>query len=217
MKFFAILFFVVSTSLIVEARSERRFVVVGVSGYKTGRPPESRLDIFSNQLCKTCEESGVWTNLPKDSPAIAARVFLAHTLAADEVEKLMGLFRSKEGAGCRSNLGLIIMANSWGSEPAAHLAETYFKTCGARADFFVLIDGIQKLSVYAFARPVIAERCLNFYQTRDYLHGGPIPNCENHDWLAEHPARPRSAHVWVEWEGSAAARDRVDAFLRSKR
>ncbi len=183
----------------------------GVSGFKTKKASESKKDIFSNTLGKNGQPSGVWEHLPDNHERIAARVFLTHFEDKANLDKVVSLFVDKNGQ-CKKDLGLIILANSWGAWNANALGNSYFHKCGRLPDVFVMIDGITKPFFGTYTRPIWTYNCVNYFQTESELHGAAIGNCLNEEVRTGYSGMA-DAHVALEWSASERASILVKKYL----
>lgn len=191
-----------------------KFVVVGVAGFKTMKPTDQATNILSSEHCQTCDPSGAWTNLPRIGARIHQRVFLAHSATLKELDAVIGLFQNRNQV-CNKNLGMIIMANSWGAAVANRLAKRFQATCDKRVEFFVLVDGILKPTTLSYRSSLAAKSCLNIYQRVSTLHGGPIANCENIDLMEGQPKTGGlyEGHLEIEWRGTELGARAIEDIL----
>lgn len=66
--------------------AKKTFVLLGVSGFMTGRPQNDLADIRSTDLCQDCLRSGVWTTLSGfQHPKISQHVYLEYDSGQDQV------------------------------------------------------------------------------------------------------------------------------------
>jgi len=180
------------------ATAASRYVVVGVSGYGTGRDGRG-------------QPSGAHANLPQDSQFEVHQ--LVHKASPAELSEVLQSFRCSNGTQAEADLGLMIMANSWGAGKAVKLAQMYQAQCGRLPALFVMIDGVSK-PIGSFRKAIPAQRCVNFYQTASTIRGAAINGCENTDLTPVCGGRGGLAtcHIMVEWEGS----QRGSSLLRAK-
>lgn len=195
----------------------KKYVLVGVSGFKTGRPEGQELRVESTDLCKTCQVSGVWTNLsnlPSNHAAIEKRAYLTHFSKQGELDAAMKFLTNRNGS-CRKDVGLVIMANSWGAAVANRFAGQYRDKCGRSAELFILVDGIVKPVTMAYRTKPIAKTCVNMYQTADVVHGAAIEGCQNIDLTSMVKTRKGigAAHIAAEWGGTGAGTLLIKALL----
>lgn len=167
-----------------------RYVVVGVSGFGTDRDGKG-------------QPSGAHDNLPVDRVHITETVLLTYHADKQELHSVLTRFQCDRGMQGESDLGLMIMANSWGAGKAVKLAKLYSETCGRSADLFVMVDGVaQPLS--SWKKAPIAKRCVNYYQRRSTVHGGAIEGCINHDVssVCGRDAGVATCHIIIEWDAT---------------
>jgi len=179
-----------------QAPSER-FIVVGVSGFGTNEEGDG-------------EPSGAHDNLPVMGE-IAGTYRLTHGARQARLNEVLANFNCSAGQQGTPNLGLIIMANSWGAGKANKLARQYQERCGREVELFVMVDGINKPIPTAFGRRPPSRRCVNYYQRRSTLIGKAIEGCENHD-LGEscQDGGIAECHIEVEWRGSAMGAELIE-------
>jgi hypothetical protein len=167
-----------------------RFIVVGVSGFGTNEEGDG-------------EPSGAHDNLPLMSE-IAGTYRLTHGANNARLDEVLSNFNCSGGVQGTENLGLIIMANSWGAGKANKLARRYQERCGREVELFVMVDGINKPIPTAYGKRPPARRCVNYYQRRSTLIGRAIEGCENHDLSQScQDGGIAECHIEVEWRGSA--------------
>ena len=165
----------------------RTFVVVGVSGYGTGRNGEG-------------QPSGAHDNLPY-ADVISSNVRLTHSASREEMEDVLNSICGTAAPAGRKP-GLIIMANSWGAAAGRKLAEKYEERCGELVELFVMVDGVKK-PIGASKKTPRARRCVNYFETRSTVHGAAIEGCENNDLGARCSGGGLgTCHVEVEWMGT---------------
>lgn len=198
------LIIIIGILLLLSSYSEaKEYVVVGVSGFGTRKEENA------------WQPSGAHENLPYYGN-IRARFELVHYAKNPELENILNEFNCREGKS-DPNLGLLIIANSWGSGKAHKLAKMYQRKCGDLVDAFYLVDGVSK-PIGAFNKDIPAKVCKNYYQTRGAVRGTAVRNCENTNMTNEcDPNGAESAvqcHIFVEWEGTErAARHMRQNFL----
>jgi hypothetical protein len=189
---------------------KEKYILVGVAGFKTSKSDDH--DIVSRNLAQGAEPNGAWSNLPVDQSKVAESYFLTHFQDEKDLDRVLARFDGT--SGCDPNLGLVIMANSWGSNGANALAFKYFEKCHRLADYFVMVDGVQK-PIGAYHQAIWASRCVNYFQSKDIVHGGKLRNCENVDLspTSSKNAPAFSNHIRVEWEGTRSGADQIRRFL----
>jgi len=167
------------------------YVVVGVAGFGTGRPGEG------GQI------SGVHDFLPNTAYAAYK---LVHYAKDSELQEVIDEFKCTAGIQQKENLGLIIMANSWGAGNAVKLADMYSKQCGNLTELFVMIEGIGKFFDKK-TKSAKVKRCINYYQTKDIIRGNEMDGCENIDMTYSCTlVGGLYCHVEVEWNASIDAK-----------
>lgn len=180
---------------LVNAYTEAKdYVLVGVSGFGTRRPENA------------WQPSGAHENLPSYGK-IFARHELVHYAKKKELAAILEDFDCKDGFQKRTDLGLIILANSWGSGKAHKLAKMYQKECGQLVEIFYLIDGVSK-PIGSFKRDIPAKKCINYYQRKGAVRGTAQNNCSNTDYTDDCERLGYGAvqcHIYVEWKGSELA------------
>lgn len=167
----------------------KRYVVVGVSGFGTNEEGNG-------------QPSGAHELLPVMTE-IAARYELTHGAKNRRLDEVLENFNCTNRIQGSENLGLIIMANSWGAGKAAKLARRYEQRCGQQVELFIMVDGINKPIPTSYGRRPPSRRCVNYYQDYSTLHGKEIEGCENHN-LREAclSGGMANCHITVEWEGA---------------
>lgn len=166
------------------------YVLVGVSGFGTRRAENA------------WQPSGAHENLPY---AGYKRFELVHYSKKSELQAVVDEFKCTYKKASRPNLGLIIMANSWGSGKAIKLSKMFEKQCDETADLFVMVDGFKKPFLPQGRKPV-AKRCINYYQTKGLIRGKSIKGCNNNDLtkkLCPKGVGGIECHIKVEWSGTA--------------
>lgn len=173
----------------IKNSEERKFVIVGVSGFMTkenggGQP------------------SGVHDNLPSNLAQISATYKITHNTKDENLDDII------KSLNCDSQTqpqrpGLIVMINSWGAETGFKLAKKYYDACNEPVEAFIFVDGIGK-PMNAYNKIPIAKKCLNYFQTRSLVHGRSLDKCENID-LSNLCSKGGIAtcHIEVEWIGSS--------------
>lgn len=178
---------------------ERTYVVVGVSGFMTkenggGQP------------------SGVHDNLPENMLQITGSYKIAHS---SNEAKLDGIIKN---LNCDTKKqpqrpGLIIMINSWGAKNGYRLAKKYNEACKEPVEAFIFVDGIGK-PMYSYNKVPPAKKCINYYQTRSFVHGRAMDNCENIDMSNScSDGGVAICHIEVEWYGSAKASKEIKNLI----
>ena len=178
------------------------FIVVGISGFGTRRPDQA------------WQPSGAHENLPIVS-AVEKTYRLVHFAKSSELDAVVENFKCRNGAQKRTDLGLVLVINSWGAGIGNKLAKRYTKECGREVDYVVLVDGVAK-PIGAYSRSFPARNCTNFYQTRGLVHGRAIKNCQNHNLTPSCEKLglgPVECHIFVEWEGTARAQRTLENIL----
>lgn len=191
--------------MLISAYSEAKdFVLVGISGFGTRRPENA------------WQPSGAHENLPSYGK-IFARHELVHYAKKDELRDILNDFECRNGKQGRSDLGLIILANSWGSGTGHKLAKMYQKKCGQLVEAFYLVDGVAK-PIGSFKRDIPAKTCINFYQRKGAVRGTAQNNCTNTNYTDECERKGYGAvqcHIYVEWLGTElAAKHMIRNYLR---
>ena len=138
-----------------------RYVVVGVSGLGTDRDGKG-------------QPSGAHDNMPVDRSHIFQTILLTYHANKNELEGALRDFRCDSGSQVEENLGLMIMANSWGAGKGCKLAKLYNETCGREVDLFVLVDGVSQPTA-SWKKKAITQRCVNYYQR--LLHVIELQKC----------------------------------------
>ena len=62
----------------VPVEHKKSYLLVAVSGFKTGRDKADSENIFSNKIGKGSEDSGVWSNINRRHKKISNTVYLTH-------------------------------------------------------------------------------------------------------------------------------------------
>ncbi len=180
------------------------YVLVGVSGFGTRRPDNA------------WQPSGAHENLPRFGN-IYARHELVHYAKTRELRAILEDFDCQDGVQRKRDLGLIIVANSWGSGEGHKLAKMYQKNCGQLVEAFYLVDGVAK-PIGSFKRDIPAKTCFNYYQRKGAVRGTAQDNCANTDYTNQCESRGYGAvqcHIWVEWLGTElAAEHMMKNYLR---
>lgn len=194
----------------------KQFVVIAVSGLKTGRDSGEELNIISNKIGKSMEPSGAWENLPTHHKKILKNAYLTHFSTEDEIQSALRLLLDSEGS-CLEDTGLILMVNSWGAITSQKLAAAYNKKCQKIPLLTVLIEGVSKPTPFAYKKSILAHNCINFYQTKSSLKGGPIANCKNHEFEYASSAKSLfNTHIHAEWDGSQKAKQIIEQYMDGK-
>ncbi len=192
------------------------YVVVGVSGLKTGRSKEDAHNIFSKELGPTMESSGAWNNLPTRHKKIVRNAYLTHFSTDEEINAVLNLTLDQNN-NCRENLGLIMLVNSWGAITSQKLAKQYLKKCKKLPLLTILIEGVSKPTPFPYRKSLLAHNCVNFYQTQSSLQGGSIENCKNYE--IDYSSSSKSlfnTHIHAEWEGSEKGKVIIEDFMSGK-
>lgn len=193
----------------------RSYVIVGIAGFKTSR--NNAEDIYSSTLGKGAEASGVWSNLEEYThKRIFKKAYLTHFSKDSELSSIIKLFQNNNGT-CKAELGLILMANSWGAKMSQALAQLYYEKCQSLPHLTIMIEGVSKPTPFPYDKSIKAFNCVNFYQLQSKLHGAPIANCQN---ILMPPASDRDQwfmnHIRVEWYGSAKGIKTIEQYLDDK-
>ncbi|EQC49796.1 hypothetical protein M901_2019 [Bacteriovorax sp. DB6_IX] len=178
------------------------FITVGVSGFGTRRAENY------------WQPSGAHDNLPTSGAYKSYK--LVHYAKKKELQQIVDNFECSKGKKGRKDLGLIVMANSWGSYKAIKLTKMYKKACGEEIDLFIMVDGVKKPIAAQGIRPK-AKKCVNFYQTRGVVRGKAIKGCENHD-MTKYCYDSDSGvqcHIRVEWSGTADGAQIIRDYIYS--
>lgn len=195
------------------AKHSSKYIVVGVSGLKTGRDEAESENIFSDKIGKTMEESGAWSNLNTNHKKIEKNAYLTHFSKDSEIQSVINLFLNEKGQ-CKEDLGLIMMVNSWGAKTSQKLAKSFLKKCHRLPELTVLIEGISKPTPIAYTKSLLSLNCVNYYQEDSSLHGGPIENCVNKKILNRTKKGDLyNAHIYTEWKGSSLGREIIHDYL----
>jgi hypothetical protein len=178
----------------------RQFVIVSIAGngYSLANPN----DFYSSTLGRS-HPTGPWTYLYRGAynQKIAAKIYLEHGAGEDLLQKVIKLFESPEG--CRDDLGLIVLANSWGVGNMAKLAKMYNEQCKRKIELAVVVDGVSKPIPLPYKKEIPSQVCVNYYQVEGPFRGDALPNCENH--LYTYNAKSlRQTHIAIEYQGSEA-------------
>ena len=192
-----------------------RFVVIGISGLKTGRDDKEKENIFSKKLGPTMEQSGAWDNLPTTHNKILKNAYLTHFSTSKEIDSALKLMLD-ENNKCLPDTGLILLVNSWGTINSQKLAQKYFKKCGQLPLLTVLIEGIAKPTPFAYNKSLFAFNCVNFYQSKSTLQGGPIENCHNVHLEYSGEQSLYYSHIHAEWEGSEQGKKIIEQFMSGR-
>ncbi len=196
----------------VPSAHKASYLLVAVSGFKTGRDKADSENIFSNKIGKGSEDSGVWSNINKRHKKISNTVYLTHYSKNSELDSVMRLTLDENGE-CKKSQGLIMMVNSWGAKMSQKLAERYLKKCGTLPDLTILVDGILKPTTAAYTDSILAFNCVNYYQLVSKLHGNTIENCKNHEVGFNRKSDLFNAHIETEWYGSDKAQQLIEKYL----
>lgn len=188
-----------------------KYVVVGVSGFRTKKDSINQENIFSSEIASNGEKSGVWSYLPNSHSNILSSVYLTHFSSEKEIDQTIDLFMNNNS--CDQSIGLIIMANSWGASVANKLASRYQQICNRMTDLFIMIDGINKPFIAPYSQSIHANICLNYYQNESFIHGDLINNCQNNLIQTRKSNSLMKAHISVEWIASRMANEIVYKFI----
>lgn len=177
--------------------------MVGISGLGTGENGKG-------------QPSGAHDNLPSDRK-IVERILLTRHAGADDLEKVIDSLECDKGLSQPERPGLMIMVNSWGSQNGYRLAKLYKERCHEEVDFYVAVDGVSSILIKPFSKKVPAKKCMNFYQTKSTVNGGPIDGCQNMDLsdLCE-KGGIATCHIDTEWNGSRMGANEIKNFLKYK-
>lgn len=194
----------------------KSYLLVAISGFKTGRDKADSENIYSNKIGKGSEDSGVWTNINTSHSKIFKTVYLTHYSKDSEVNSVLKLFEDGQGV-CKKDQGLIMMVNSWGAKISQKLASLYLKKCGILPHLTILIDGVSKPTPFAYDKPIMAFNCINFYQRSSKLQGTSIENCKNRE-LSYNDAKIDLfyAHIHAEWDASSRAKLLIQDYLSGR-
>ena len=191
-------------TILISQTMAKDYIVVGVSGFGTNKTNQS-------------QPSGAHDFLPIFAYGKVSNHYkLLHYSSNKELRNVISEFNCSNKKQY-SNLGLIVMANSWGSGKAISLTKMYKKTCGRQADLFVMIDGVKKPYLAQGKKPY-ATRCINYFQTKGIIRGKSIKGCENNDITSNACDSKDSGincHIKVEWAGASYGRDRIRNFIRN--
>ena len=175
------------------------YVLVGVSGYGTGENGKG-------------QPSAAHYYLPPHKRIVETHK-LVHQVSSKDLDALV------ESLNCRepNAPGLIIMANSWGSTQAHKLSVKYEELCGTPVDLFIMIDGVKK-PIGPFKKTPVANKCINYYQRKSTIKGGPIEGCDNYDLSATcEKAKVAACHIDIEWLGGSKGASDIYDFLFQNR
>jgi len=188
------------TCIIATQTLAKQYITVGVSGFGTRRAENY------------WQPSGAHDNLPTNSAYKSYK--LVHYAKKKELKEIINNFNCKKGSKGRKDLGLIVMANSWGSYKAIKLTKMYKKACGEEIDLFIMVDGVKKPLLAQGIRPK-AKSCINFYQTRGMVRGKAIKGCENHDYTKKCYKSDSAVqcHIRVEWAGTNTGRRIINQYI----
>ena len=192
-----------------------KYLLVAVSGFKTGRDKSESEDIFSNIVGKGSEASGVWTYMNINHEKIFKTVYLSHYSKDSELKSVMNLAVDEKGE-CKKKQGLIMMVNSWGAKMSQKLADMYLQKCGQLPNLTILIDGVSKPTPFAYDKPIRALNCVNFYQQSSTLKGTSIENCYNVLSNYNTGSDLFNAHIHLEWDASKRGNSIIEQFLDGK-
>lgn len=194
--------FLLSASYLYAETKPSSYIVVGVSGFGTRTPD------------RAWQPSGAHDNLPEVS-AVEKTYRLVHYAKKNEVSEVLENFRCSKGKQNAKDLGLVVMINSWGSNVGYQLVKRYESECGRKADYVVMVDGVSK-PIGAFSKKIPAQRCLNYYQTKGFIHGKALEGCENKNLTQDCDdmgLSPVKCHIYVEWDGTSSARRLLERLL----
>lgn len=206
MRFVIILIFIIMGQNFVMAESSDpdQFIIVGVSGFGTRRPENA------------WQPSAVHEKLPRHS-LIQSSHRLVHYASDEEIAEVIDEFSCRNGRQREKQLGLIVMANSWGSGKAIDLARSYKEKCGREVDLFFVIDGVRK-PIFANGTKPPADKCYSYYQRKGLVRGKAIRGCSNKNYTKQCEAYGYGAvqcHIFVEWEGTDLASKVIRKFLNN--
>ena len=193
----------ISTLIMGNLQAASHYILVGVSGFGTGRDGAG-------------QPSGAHDNLIYRHHALLQTYKLVHKSRNKEINEILENFQCNDGKSARPELGLIIVANSWGSTKGYKLAKKYKKACGKEVEFFYMVDGVTK-PIGAFGRKIPAKTCINYYQTKGLVRGKAIKGCENHnltDRCERNGYGAIQCHIAVEWWGTDFAKSKIYRTLR---
>lgn len=194
----------------------KKYLVVGVSGFKTGRDKEETDNILSNLIGKGFEPSGAWENLPTRHKKIFKNAYLTHFSSEREIDSVLSLILD-ENKECKKDVGLIMMINSWGAKTSQKLAKKYLEKCGTLPALSILIEGVSKPTPLSYDKPIMAFNCVNFYQRLSKLKGTAIANCHNNQIRYESDKMDLfMAHIHAEWDGSSKGQRIILDYLDEK-
>ncbi len=194
----------------------KSYLLVAVSGFKTGRDKADSENIFSNKIGAGSEDSGVWSNMNVSHKKISKTVYLSHYSKDSELSSVLKLTEDSSGK-CSKDQGLIMMVNSWGAKMSQKLAASYLKKCGKLPDLTIIIDGVSKPTPFAYDKPILAFNCINFFQKSSKLQGAEIENCWNNE-IKYNDGKPDlfNAHIHTEWDASSRAKIIINDYLNGK-
>ncbi len=194
-------------------RLANTYITVAVSGFLTGKPEGHGLTSNTIDSSNGKEPSGVWSRLPSYHNRISYALYLEHDDGSHGISEVMKYFMN--GQNCNEEIGIIIMANSWGSTLAVELAEKYTQTCGWLPDLFVMVDGVAK-PIGAFSDEVPAYNCVNYFQDETIgIHGGPLENCKNIQ-LYRGQGGGINTHIEAEWSGASSGAYLIRQYLSGR-
>lgn len=205
-----------ATEFIEPTTHAKSYLLVAVSGFKTGRDKSDSENIFSNRIGKDSEDSGVWTNINTNHKKIFKTVYLSHYSKDSELDSVLKLTEDSSGE-CKKDQGLIMMVNSWGAKMSQKLAGRYLKKCGILPHLTILIDGVSKPTPFAYDKPILALNCINYFQKSSKLQGTSIENCKNNELtFGDGKTDLFNAHIHAEWDASAKAKVIINDYLSGK-
>jgi len=194
LSLFSITFFILAALSI----NAKEYVLVGISGFGT----RDSNDVF-------WQPSGAHENLPYGS---YKRFELVHYSKKAALQNVIDVFQCHLKKESRPDLGLIVIANSWGSRKALKLSEMFNRQCKDRTELFIMVDGYKKPFLPQNKKPV-AKKCLNYYQTKGVVRGMSIKGCQNYD-LTKKMCPPHvkgiECHINIEWEGTKRAKEMIE-------
>ncbi|MBC7429031.1 MAG: hypothetical protein H7336_10490 [Bacteriovorax sp.] len=197
-------------------KHSKNYLVVGVSGFKTGRDKDDIENIYSNKIGKDSEDSGVWTNIITSHPKIIKTLYLSHYSKDSELDSVMKLVVDANDK-CKIDQGLIIMVNSWGAKVSQRLAARYLTKCGILPHLTILIDGVSRPTPFAYDKPILSLNCVNFFQRSSKLQGTSIENCHNIELkYGDGKTDLFNAHIHAEWDASAKGSLIIQDYLNGK-
>ncbi len=195
------------------------YVTVGFAGFSTAHSDADRGSLETIGGVGS-QPSAAWNHLPKekDSSKIIKHYLVTHFESDDIFDTIISNFQCSGGKQS-AQVGLMVMANSWGSAASARLAEKYQEDCGRLADLYVMIDGVNKRSIppiWSFRDKIATSKCINYYQRCDSTCGDEIPGCTNNNWTSQcpHENGTMDNHIWIEWKAGKLGYDEMMNFIQ---